>query len=217
MKETYGVSARDYLQRACYRLSSDDPAALFYAAFELRCGIEARMKEYLDVWTHISNKKKKGWKIADIHRNLEQAFRTGDKIIRWSVLNPKSCELGICLYHTPVSADLRKDAQVIGNHLHSMKKFRAPSDEWWDNLRADLVLASNRLDSAVAGTLLGPPMTKDGTNEIDMKVEIPPHCSADEIMARMGGKGKEMTIKVAYLESLPDPAEPQAVLWRCKS
>lgn len=175
------------------------------------------MKEYLDVWTHISNKKKRGWKIADMHRNLEQAFRTGDKIVRWSVLDSESGELSICLYHTPVSADLRKDAQLIGNHLHSMKKFRGPGDEWWDKLRADLASTSNRLDSAVAGTLLGPPMMKDGTNEIDMKVEIPPHCNADEIMARMGGKGKEMTIKVAYLDSLPDLPESKALLWRCKS
>jgi hypothetical protein len=73
----YRTSSRDYLLRAQERLRDGTREALFYAAFELRCGIEARMRQYLEVCDHISKKKKEGWKIADLGRGTEEAFRLG--------------------------------------------------------------------------------------------------------------------------------------------
>jgi hypothetical protein len=50
----YGIHSRSYLKRARQRLDEGYPESLFYAAFELRCGVESRMKEYLDAQDHIS-------------------------------------------------------------------------------------------------------------------------------------------------------------------
>jgi hypothetical protein len=44
----YGIHARDYLTRARLRLDEQSPAGLFYAAFELRCGIESRLRQYIE-------------------------------------------------------------------------------------------------------------------------------------------------------------------------
>jgi hypothetical protein len=46
--DDYGISSRDYLARARGELVSGRPERLFYAAFELRAGIEQRLHEYLE-------------------------------------------------------------------------------------------------------------------------------------------------------------------------
>jgi len=45
---SYGFASDNYLQRARMQLDGKTCEGLFYAAYELRCGIEARMREYLD-------------------------------------------------------------------------------------------------------------------------------------------------------------------------
>lgn len=62
---TYTVTAACYLDRARAELASDDPARLFYAAFELRAGIEARLKEYLEHALDVPKKQKREWAIAE--------------------------------------------------------------------------------------------------------------------------------------------------------
>ncbi len=57
--EDYLVNSRNYLLRARKRLDEKTPASLFYAAFELRCGVESRMQEYLDAQDHISQRRKR--------------------------------------------------------------------------------------------------------------------------------------------------------------
>jgi hypothetical protein len=84
---SYGISSRDYLQRAMTRIAEGSSEVLFYAAFELRCGIEARMQEYLHAWDHVSKKKRNGWRIAELGRNIERAFRARDTFVRWAVHN----------------------------------------------------------------------------------------------------------------------------------
>ncbi|MGI2856448.1 hypothetical protein ACRTDR_20040 [Shewanella algae] len=73
---SYGVSSKDYLSRAKELIAEDRIESLFYAAFEIRCGIEARMNEYLEVQKHISNKKSEvgkypnSLKISNTHLDL---------------------------------------------------------------------------------------------------------------------------------------------------
>jgi hypothetical protein len=74
---------------------------LFYAAFELRCGIERRVHDYVDALKHISERKKRGWKIIGKAKELEKAFQSGDKIIELAILDEKSGELWFNLYYTP--------------------------------------------------------------------------------------------------------------------
>ncbi|EXJ39671.1 hypothetical protein D047_5138 [Vibrio parahaemolyticus VPTS-2010_2] len=47
------------------------------------------MLEYLEVQKHISKKKRQGWQVAKLARNIEDAFRIGDKTAVLQILNPK--------------------------------------------------------------------------------------------------------------------------------
>lgn len=43
---TYAIDSRSYLERARKQLDQGTQEGLFYAAFELRCGAEARLHEH---------------------------------------------------------------------------------------------------------------------------------------------------------------------------
>ena len=108
MEEAYRVSSRDYLARARLCLDGGQISALFYAAFELRCGIEARMQEYLEVQEHISKKKRQGWQVAKLARNIEDAFRLGDKKAILNVRDKQTRELLFEFVYTPVTTSLTR-------------------------------------------------------------------------------------------------------------
>ena len=46
----YGINAESYLSRARKQLDEGTQNGLFYSAFELRCGVETRLHEYLDAY-----------------------------------------------------------------------------------------------------------------------------------------------------------------------
>lgn len=211
----YRRSSRDYLARARARLAENGRVSLFYAAFELRCGIEARMSEYLTVWDHISKKKKKGWRVAELARNVEEAFKTGNKIVRWAVHEEDSGELIVCFYYTPVTSQMKKAAERLGNYLHAMKKYRSAHDRYWERLRKELEDIAAQLELANKGTLLGPPLVKQGTGQVDMKCELPPEVDTDAVMKRM--RNKKIKVNVSYLDNLPENLELEAHVWSIAS
>ena len=51
-------------------MEQNDTQYLFYAAFEIRCGIEARMQEYLDVQEHVSKGVKKEWNLTKLSNSI---------------------------------------------------------------------------------------------------------------------------------------------------
>jgi hypothetical protein len=169
------------------------------------------MQEYLEVWEHISKKRKKGWRIAEMGRNVEAAFRLGDKTVRWAIHERKTSAPIICLYHTPVTASLRKNGQELGNYLHAMKRHREPEDPWWERFATLVARTMSSLQVANTGTLLGPPLIKTGTSQVDMRVEIPPGTDGRAILDSI--VGRNLTVDVKYLPELPTPLESWAVVW----
>lgn len=211
MGAAYHIASRDYLKRAMDRLSDGSLESLFYAAFELRCGIESRMEEYLEVWEHIAEGKKKGWRIADLGKNIEREFRSGDNVVRWAVKDRETGALIICLYHTPVTRELRKLGEKLGNYMHSMKKLRPSEDPWWHMFRRELEQTVGTLRVANIGTLLGPPLMKTGTKKMNMNIEVLPGQDQSELMRKM--IGQSVIVDVKYLPKLPDVLEPEASVW----
>jgi len=211
----YHISSRDYLKRARSRLADGTQKAIFYAALELRCGIEARLSQYLEVWEHISEKKKKGWRIADLGRNVEDAFKVGNKIVRWAVYDVHSDQLIICLYYTPVTDKLKKAGEKLGNHLHSMKKYRSSTEQFWIRLRNELEDIYSQLAVANKGTLLGPPLMKSGNVPVAFNLELPPGVNPKEdVFEKITNKGKEIRIQINYLSHLPKNLEEEAHAWQ---
>jgi hypothetical protein len=113
----YEISARDYLARMQARLADGDRASLFYAAFELRCGIESRLQQYAEVANDITGKKKIGWRVVKLTADIESVFATGDKVVELAFPGKR-------LFFTPVRKSLRKTAEQMGNYLHAMKTLR---------------------------------------------------------------------------------------------
>jgi hypothetical protein len=208
---SYGIASRDYLERAVIRLSENSPESLIYAAFELRCGIEARMQEYLHAWDYIGKKQKSGWRITELGRNIERAFRSGNTFVRWAVHNNQKDCLLVCFYHTPVTKKLRGQGEKLGNYLHSMKRYRADDDDWWTQLRTELRDVCRGLRIANMGTLLGPPVMSRATGKMQMNMEVPPGRNVDSLLQDM--MRQPYKIDVSYRSSLPDPIKPEAVLW----
>lgn len=200
--QTYGISSRDYLRRAKDLLQAGSKENLFYAAFELRCGIEARLQEYLEVQKGVSKKKKRGWKIANLAKHLENKFRLGDKIIEIQFFEPATKKLIVRLLYTPVSLSLQKKAKKLGDFLHAMKCFRKPNDDWWKSIRKLLDNVSDELEVSVTGSLLGPPLWNPRTGEAIIHSEIPIGEDPNEFMDKIGRAGSELMAHVRYLDSL---------------
>ena len=75
----YYIGAINYLDRAKAVFDVRRHQTWFYAAFEIRCGIEARLRNYLKYQEHVSENKKKGWRPAVLAKDIEKVFRIGEK------------------------------------------------------------------------------------------------------------------------------------------
>ena len=210
MSKDYQIDSRSYLRRARLRLDDGTPESLIYAALELRFGIEARMQEYLDAQTHMSERQKKGWKIAKLGKTIERAFRLGDRVAQIIVTERETDVVVHKLYYTPVSTSLRKKGQVLGEYLHSMKTFRKSVGPWWKTTRAFLELVYKELELANRGTLLGPPLTNPETGQFHVAVEGVEGDDLAALMRKMVA-GKHVVLDIQYLDRFPDsyPSEKE--------
>lgn len=197
----YDASARGYLARAQQCLAKGTPKALFYAAFELRCGIEARMQDYLAVQEHVSERKKAGWRIPKLGKDIEAAFSKSDKVARFAITLADRPEIATVLYYTPVTRSLQEKGARLGKLLHSGST-RDLEDEWWETTRAFLNEVVRELQQATRGTLLGVPLFNPETGELSLKIEM---------VGDLGGWSPELlkdgpagiTLEVAYLDQFP--------------
>lgn len=196
MKMAYRISSRDYLARARCCLANNDLESLFYAAFEVRSGIEARMQEYLEVQAHISKKKRQGWQVAKLANNIEDVFRLGEKEAVLRVRDRQTKELLFEARYTPVKKSLQKKAKVLGNFLHAAKQYHAPDSPYWKKFRADLEAAVGELEYANSGRLLGPVLFHPNKERFDMKLELQTPEEQDAV--KRLGVGVKAIVEVSY-------------------
>lgn len=199
----HGRHSQNYVERARVRLDERRPESLFYAALELRLGVEVRMKEYLAAQRHISKAKKEGWRVADLGRSLEAAFRTGDKIIQLTIRDRDTTEPLEILYYTPVSKRLQKMAQQLGDYLHGPGPDDDFPDRWWEDFRSLLEAAWLELKTATTGALLGAPLLHTKTRQLNMTIEFNSEAEKQRYMDRVGAVGARAVLDVAYLDELP--------------
>lgn len=201
---TYGTSSSDYLQRAAACLSSGRREALFYAAFELRAGVEARLREYLGPRDDVNAKLKDGWEIPKLARGVDPTGDWGDRVFAWRVLGDTACG-GVLreLYYTPVSEQLRRMAGKLGGYLHAAGGERDDDDPWWNETRGLLVDTAVELGLATYGTLLAVPVRKVGGDRVKMYVEL--HQGHDVEVSHLAGS--RLDVSVEHLDALPSTIE----------
>lgn len=196
----YGTHSRDYLARARQRLDEGSLESIFYAAFELRCGIEARLQQYEEALANIAKIKRAGWEIPKVAKNIERAFRTGDKIARVNVCDDATENVLYSFYYTPVNKNLRAMAGQIGDLLHFPKEYRAAENPWWNEKRTFLEQVYKELQKANMGTLLCVPLLNPKTGRAHFETELE---SGEKIEDQIT-IGKRYLITVDYLDDLPE-------------
>jgi hypothetical protein len=195
----YNVDAKSYLRRARERLDENMFESLFYAAFELRCGIEQRMREYLEFQEHVSNKKKQGWRIPDLGKTIEKAFKGFDKIARVTFADSSRKNIYCILYYTPVTTELKIIAGKLGDYLHSRLIYKNFDDPWWHEFREQLEAAYKELKFSCFGNLKGVPLLHP-----DGQVIMPMSADDSTMVLKDFGVGDTFSVKVEYLDELPE-------------
>jgi hypothetical protein len=194
----YASSASSYLSRARRELESGAVDHLFYAAFELRAGIEARLQEYLENADDVPSGRKRDWRIAILGISVDRAFAFS-KVARVQIREAASRAVRVALFYTPVSKELQKLGMKLGDYLHAVP-FRPPEDEWWGRLRTNVEVGCHLLEEATFGQLLGPPLQNKRTGLLHLPMELPPGKSAADITV----KGESVVLEISYHESLAD-------------
>lgn len=170
------------------------------------------MSEYLENWKEISEKKKKGWSVAQLGKNIEKTFQAGNKVINLQMRDKDTSEILISFYYTPVTKELQKSLEKLGNYLHAAKKYKKTDDPFWKEFRIELLSISQNLKVATLGTLLGPPLLKAG-GQMVMNVEMP-ISNKDVVIKNFYETKKQLHMVVSYFDSLPQELDAEAHLWR---
>jgi hypothetical protein len=213
--KTYGFDVYAYLARARCQLDVEDNAALFYAALELRCGIEARVQQYLDAREDIAKHKKKGWRLATSEKELNRVSKSIFGIAE-VILSADDASGLARLFYTPVRQSLVRAGEQLGELLHRIRSNREHSDPWWGDVRNKLETTFTALEFASLGTLLAPPMQSPNKNQIHINAFY--HKTnfvavAVEALARLP-KGTRTNVSVHYHLGLPAHASPYLNRWR---
>ncbi len=199
----YDVSSRGYLGRAHTRLDEALPETLFYAAFELRCGVETRLQEFLEPHVEKLNLRKDGWRIPAMSKTLERDFASGEKIARLRVLTDDGRRVIGTWYHTPVTSSLRIKAEQLGNYLHATIPHRPSDDPWWGSTRAVLESVYAELWLATQGRLLSMPLLNRATGQLIVALEPDDGMSVEGLKALMMTEPQQV-LDIAYLDVAPE-------------
>ena len=161
------VSAISYLARAKELTKSQDKANLIYAALELRCGVEARLKEHALVAVGVTKRQTNHYEIPKLSKTIENAFGLGDAflIIFLQMEDGRRCQF----LYTPVNSQLKNIAMRLGTYLHSVPHERSADPDFWSELKAMLVEGCGLLELACRSELLRP------TFEHGLHFSLPPN------------------------------------------
>lgn len=195
----YGVGSHSYLARAKTCLVEGSPASLFYAAFELRCCIEARQDEYLEAQKRYRRSLARLWQTGKKAKELDRIF--SQDIISKITMTADGAH-PITAFHVPINKKLVKNADKLGGYLHAAEEYHSPDDFWWSRFHELLVQTYREAWIACQGKLLCPPLlTPNGTTsvtiEFDHEQDMPPEWR------EYYSKGKAIVVEVDYPKSAP--------------
>jgi hypothetical protein len=196
----YHTSSYDYLERARERFAEESHQALFYAALELRCGIEQRIREYSSVQKQISRKIQNGWRITHLGRDLNKVFKARNMVIELTIIDETKGDPIIILYYTPVTPGLQNICKKLENYLHAMEESQPDESDWWQDFKWLLKRGIKGLESATKGNLMGVPLINPKTNELTMHTQFERNDSLFEKLSAVLKETQQMNFKVRYLD-----------------
>ena len=214
MSEEYAVDLYHHLRRARKLLDSGENESLFYTAFELRCGVESRIQEYLEAREDISKKKKRGWKVAAAGRELDKAFKDGLQIVEVVIYSLATGDAAP-FFHTPVIPKLRTAIGRLGDLLHAQPETIAGDSPWWEDTRCFLESTFEMAADLARGTLLGP-LLQSPSGKISLQAYFHKENPISAVFKDMSpfSKGSQMQVKVDYHDQMPERAAPFLNIWQ---
>jgi hypothetical protein len=175
-------------------------ASLIYAALELRCGVEARLREYIETIDHIPNVQKKDWAVVKLGRSIESVYRTGDKIMIFTITFPED-GAQLRMTYTPVSKRLQDIANRVGDYLHAIKPEYIEEPGWWQKLRDLLTEACPLLKLANSGELVGLPLIHRPTKRMNVHALFADEDPRREMLSRFT-QGAAHKVRIEYIDSI---------------
>jgi hypothetical protein len=91
----------------------------------------------------------------------------------------------------------------LGDYLHAQKRYFAPEDDCWKEMRIFLESVYIELEKANKGHLLGPPIVHKETGKVDMSVECDTEEEGEMLLKFLPDMGERAIIRVKYLDDIP--------------
>lgn len=191
----YYIRAINYLDRAKKVFNPDNKDTWFYSAFEIRCGVEARMREYLQHQKSVSAKKKKGWRPAVLAKDIGQVFKIGEKEAHFSFHSETTDPF--TLVYRPVPKELQEIVEKLGNYLHAAHEDFFAREDYWQTFQELVERGIELLDYSVDSQLLGVPLRNVTTNQLEIFATV-----TSEVREQLDEhlKGGLVNIEVSYRE-----------------
>ncbi|OBS35860.1 hypothetical protein [Pseudomonas syringae] len=201
------MEANRYLRGATNHLSRgkklfaqgrQNPEYYFYSALELRFGIESRYREYLEHQKNVTAKRKQGWQIAALGRDVEQAFAGCVQEVNIKILS-RGFPVLLCKY-TPVTPCLSAIGEKLGNYLHAPKADDLRELHQWTDFEQTLSDGFALLEYSCSGNLLGIPMRALGSQQLTINMTVEDDQTA--VVKALLKQGSEILMEVSYAEPL---------------
>lgn len=168
------VSAISYLARAEELLKSPRREEHIYSALELRCGVEARLKEYATAAAGVSKTQLGQYEIRKLSKTVRNAFGLNDSflLVFLQLIDGRQAQFT----YSPVTRELQDIATKLGRYLHAVSHDEASSDTFWLTLRKMLTEGCALLKLACHSEILRP------TLEHGLHFNLPPEDPRIEII-----------------------------------
>lgn len=198
----YPTAAQSYLRRARERILEGNAESLFYAAFELRACIEARVVEYAETLPNIKGKRVTSWQLAKARLALQRAVP--DR--RFTVVTITIGDDRHTVIHTPIPNEVWKNVGKLGDYLHYRHEFDG-GDHAQLLAFADLVLTVYK-DAWIAckGDLIGPLLGKGkpgSTVTTLIRLDSPDALAFNKVVKKAIADETPATMGVEYPKELP--------------
>lgn len=200
--EVYGVSAISYLRRARARILEENKPALFYAALELRCCVEARQAEYIEHLSAYKGQKLRPYRIGENRTKIAQI--SGGQLIAKLTFDLGDGET-FEGYHTPVPASLvRYCEKHLDNLRHAQSRYFGPEDKFWSDTRAGLIAYYRQAWTSCQGNMMVPPLWNSKSKNTHPMVFEVSDDNRDKMERMKGAVGDYFNLHVNYLERPPE-------------
>ena len=164
-------TARECLKRAKELRQTGEAGKLFYAALEIRFGIEARLYEYLTAPGESICLQSIPWRLASLKKSVDGLHGAILHPIKVTFFDPTSDNPVICEY-TPVTEKLKKIGERIGDYLHYKPQRRQDTAKMEAELGALIDIGTQELAVATRGTFLRPPDGGGQANSLRLVWEL---------------------------------------------